>query len=381
MFASPPKWHLAHTSWFFETFLLKPFLPGYETPHPLYEELFNSYYNGVGQPFPRGSRGLLSRPGLEEVFGYRERVDEAMERLLAEEGHPRRETIRERCTLGIAHEQQHQELFFTDLKFSLAINPLFPAYVGRLPGRANAETAPPRWHSFAGGLVEIGFAGPGFSFDNEVPRHRVFLEPFELADRLVTNGEYQAFVDDGGYRRPDLWLADGWTTIQEQGWQAPLHWHEQAGEMLEYTLHGLQPREACQPVVHVSGYEADAFARWAGARLPTEEEWEHAVTDLPVAVSGFGDGVLQPQPAQGEGLRQLYSDCWQWTRSAYGPYPGFQPPQGAIGEYNGKFMSNQWVLRGGSCVSAPGHLRSSYRNFFYPQDRWQFSGIRLARTT
>jgi ergothioneine biosynthesis protein EgtB len=380
VFASPPKWHLAHTSWFFETFLLKPFLAGYETPNALYEELFNSYYNGVGNPFPRGSRGLLSRPGLEEVLAYRELVDAAMEKLLAEAAHARRQTIRERCTLGIAHEQQHQELFFTDLKFSLAINPLFPSYVRRPSGGASAKTPSLGWLSYEGGLVEIGFAGSGFAFDNELPRHKAFLEPFELADRLVTNGEYQAFIDDGGYRRPDLWLADGWTTVQEQGWQAPLHWHERAGEMLEYTLHGLQPREACQPVVHVSGYEADAFARWAGARLPTEEEWEHAATGAPVATSGFEDGILQPQPAQGEGLRQLYSDCWQWTRSAYGPYPGFQAPEGAIGEYNGKFMSNQWVLRGGSCVSTPEHLRPSYRNFFYPQDRWQFSGIRLART-
>ena len=380
VFASPPKWHLAHTSWFFETFLLKPFLEEYVTPNALYEELFNSYYNGVGNPFPRASRGLLSRPALQEVLAYRELVDEAMERLLAEDAHPRRETIRERCLLGIAHEQQHQELFFTDLKFSLALNPLFPSYVSRPPRGAPEEIAPPGWLSFEGGLVEIGFAGAGFSFDNELPRHKTFLEPFELADRLVTNGEYQAFIDDGGYRRPDLWLADGWTRVQEQGWQAPLHWHEQAGERLEYTLHGLQPREADQPVVHVSGYEADAFARWAGARLPTEEEWEHAATGMPVATRGFEDGILQPQPAVGEGLRQLYGDCWQWTRSAYGPYPGFQPAAGAIGEYNGKFMSNQWVLRGGSCVSTPAHLRPSYRNFFYPQDRWQFSGIRLART-
>jgi ergothioneine biosynthesis protein EgtB len=381
VFASPPKWHLAHTTWFFETFLLKPCLGGYRTPEPKYEELFNSYYNGVGRQFPRDRRGLLSRPTVGEVIHYRRLVDESVAALLADATHWQREAILARSELGIAHEQQHQELFFSDLKYSLSINPLFPVHTPRPVPPADAAIAPLTWSTFEGGLGETGFGGEGFAFDNELPRHRTYLEPYELADRLVTNGEYQAFVDEGGYRRPELWLADGWTVVQEQGWSGPLYWHESGGERMEYTLHGLQARQACQPVVHVSGYEADAFARWAGARLPTEEEWEHAAAGHPVTAGGVERGLLQPRAARGEGLRQLYGECWQWTRSAYGPYPGFRTAPGVIGEYNGKFMSNQWVLRGGSCVSMREQLRPSYRNFFYPQDRWQFSGIRLARTT
>jgi ergothioneine biosynthesis protein EgtB len=379
VFVSPPKWHLAHTTWFFETFLLKAFSTAYETPDPHYAVLFNSYYNGIGEQFPRAQRGLLSRPTVREVFDYRSRVDEAMAALLMAHNHPAREDIIERTVLGVEHERQHQELFFTDLKYSLALNPMLPTYI-QAGIATEASTSPVQWCSYAGGLVETGFDGEGFCFDNELPRHKTYLEPFELANRLVTNGEYQQFIDDGAYRRPELWLADGWSTVQAQAWQAPQYWLERDGEALEYTLHGLLPRLESNPVCHVSGYEADAYARWANARLPTEAEWELAANAAPAASRGVDEGYYHPRPAAGrEGLQQLYGDCWQWTQSAYSPYPGFRPSAGAIGEYNGKFMSNQWSLRGGSCVSKAAQLRPSYRNFFYPQDRWQFSGIRLAR--
>jgi ergothioneine biosynthesis protein EgtB len=378
-FASPPKWHLAHTTWFFETFLLKLFLQGYAAPEPLYEVLFNSYYNGIGEQFPRPQRGLLSRPTVDEVLDYRKRVDDAMLALLDVSGHPDRPDIEARVVLGIEHERQHQELFFTDLKYSLGVNPLLPTYVeGTCPGRS---TEPPLiWHDFAGGLVETGFVGQGFCFDNELPRHRTYVEPFELASRLVTNSEFAAFIADDGYRRAELWLADGWAEVQAREWQAPLYWLDRDGESLEYTLHGLQARQPHQPVCHISGYEADAYARWADARLPTEQEWELVAADHLPAAGGMDDGLYHPRPADdGDGVQQLYDACWQWTQSAYSPYPGYRPSPGAIGEYNGKFMSNQLVLRGGSCVSKADQLRPSYRNFFYPQDRWQFSGLRLAR--
>ena len=378
-FVSPPKWHLAHTTWFFETFLLKPFLAGYVTPDSHYEVMFNSYYNGIGDQFPRHRRGLLSRPTVAQVLEYRSHVDNAMAVLLAAEFHPERGDILARVVLGVEHERQHQELFFTDIKFSLAVNPLLPTFA-EIAAISTADEVSLQWHRFAGGVVETGFEGDSFCFDNELPRHKVFLEAFELANRLVTNGEYQQFIDDGGYRHPELWLADGWTTAQAQGWQAPQYWLERDGEALEYTLHGLQPRSSTAPVCHLSGYEADAYARWAGARLPTESEWEQAAAGVPPAVGGVDDGYFHPRPArQTNALQQLYGDCWQWTQSAYSGYPGYRSSPGAIGEYNGKFMSNQWVLRGGSCVSKSGQLRPSYRNFFYPQDRWQFSGIRLAR--
>ncbi|WP_439100216.1 ergothioneine biosynthesis protein EgtB [Congregibacter sp.] len=378
-FASPPKWHLAHSSWFFETFLLKPFVVGYEPLEPLYEVLFNSYYNGIGDQHPRGQRGLLSRPSLDEVLAYRAHVDRAMVSLLkAADEHASEESIISRTVLGIEHERQHQELFFTDLKFSLSANPLYPSYVSA-PAEQGQALEPLLWTGFEEGLVEIGHSGDGFCFDHELPRHRVFLESFELANRLVSNGEYQAFVDDGAYQRPELWLADGWAAVQENHWTGPLHWVDRDGEALEFTLMGLQPRQAATPVSHVSGYEADAYARWAGARLPREAEWEQ------VAASHVSDSLLSsvdshhPRSAVGGDLQQLYGECWQWTQSAYSPYPGFAPSAGAIGEYNGKFMSNQWILRGGSCVTPPSQARPTYRNFFYPRDRWQFSGIRLAR--
>ena len=388
-FVSPPKWHLAHTSWFFETFLLKPFSRDYLTLNEHYEVLFNSYYNGIGDQFPRPQRGLLSRPTVAEVMNYRAHVDRAMLMLLEAAAHPQRDAISARTILGVEHERQHQELLFTDIKYSLAINPLKPTYRDQ-PIIGLGESAEQGWHSYTAGLQEIGFAGAGFCFDNELPRHKSYIAAFELADRLVTNGEYQQFIDDGGYRRPELWLADGWATVQSEAWQAPLHWLGDTTDPEEYTLHGAVARRATSPVTHVSGYEADAYARWAGARLPTEFEWEHAAADAAAADAAAADaaaadegvdsGYFHPRPASvGPGLRQLYGDCWQWTQSAYSPYPGYQPSPGAIGEYNGKFMSNQWVLRGGSCVTKRQQVRPSYRNFFYPQDRWQFSGIRLAR--
>lgn len=378
-FASPPKWHLAHTSWFFETFLLKPFAIGYTPQEPAYEVLFNSYYNGVGEQHPRDQRGLLSRPLLDEVVAYRRRVEEGVLDLLDNTSHPDFAKISERIVLGIEHERQHQELFFTDLKFSLAANPLYPAYAME-PIAASKSVGGLSWSSFDEQLFEMGYAGSDFCFDNELPRHKVFVPAFELADRLVTNGEYQAFVDDGAYSRPELWLADAWATISQEGWTGPLHWVERQGERLEFTLAGLQCRDESRPVCHVSAYEADAYATWASARLPTEAEWERAARTLRNDKQEYEKSCsLHPLASSGGPLSQLYDACWQWTRSAYSPYPGYRASPGAIGEYNGKFMSNQWVLRGASCVTASSQARPSYRNFFYPQDRWQFSGIRLAR--
>lgn len=377
-FASPPKWHLAHTTWFFETFVLQSYVTGYRPVDPGYEQLFNSYYLGVGQPFRREQRGLLSRPTVAAVFEYRARVDEAMRCLLERLDHPQRSEILERTTLGLEHERQHQELFFTDLKYSFSQNPLSPAYLGDplSPGQSPVSL---EWHDFPGGLCEAGYAGDQFCFDHEQPRHRVWLAPFSVADRLITNGEYEAFIEDGGYRRPSLWLSDGWDTVQREGWRAPLYWRDEAGESREYTLHGCVRRDPSLPVTHISGYEADAYARWAGARLPSEVEWEHAAA-APSGASPDGAPIhFHPQAAVGDGLRQWYRAGWQWTRSSFAPYPGYQPSAGTIGEYNGKFMANQWVLRGGSCVTHPDHLRRTYRNFFYPPDRWQFTGIRLAR--
>jgi ergothioneine biosynthesis protein EgtB len=379
-FTSPPKWHIAHTSWFFETFLLQPFLEDYRPLEAAYAVLFNSYYNAVGEQFPRPRRGLLSRPTVAEVMAYRRHVDRHMTDLLAQEQHPQRRQIELRCRLGIEHEQQHQELFFTDLKYSLFHNPLLPAYRASDP-RAAKPFRSLAWHGFGGGLVEIGHDGAGFAFDNEAPRHRVYLAPYELGDRLVTNAEYQRFIDDGGYHRAELWLADGWTARQESQWQCPHYWLQGQSGWQEYTLHGLRNLEPAQPVCHLSAYEADAYARWAGCRLPTEAEWEHASANEPVMGRAVDDGDYQPRAAaEHSGMKQLYGECWQWTSSAYAPYPGFMAAAGAIGEYNGKFMCNQLVLRGSSCVTGQGHTRPSYRNFFYPGDRWQFSGLRLART-
>jgi ergothioneine biosynthesis protein EgtB len=373
---SPPKWHLAHTTWFFETFILKPYASDYRAFHPAYEVLFNSYYNGIGDQHPRPERGLLSRPVLEDVLAYREHVDAWVSELLAGD-HPQRDDIHDLVELGTHHEQQHQELFFTDIKYSLSRNPLQPAYTTGRPGPA-AHSRQLDWLEHPGGCVAVGHGEESFCFDNEQPAHEVLLLPFALADRLVTNAEYQAFVEDGGYRRPDLWLSDGWATVCERGWQAPLYWRESDDGWQEYTLYGQQPLDPARPVSHVSGYEADAYARWAGHRLPTEFEWEALARDLDVQGQFVDSERLHPEPPAHSADAQLHGCLWEWTSSAYAPYPGFKPAAGAVGEYNGKFMANQLVLRGGSCVTSRSQLRPSYRNFFYPPDRWQFTGIRLA---
>jgi ergothioneine biosynthesis protein EgtB len=382
--ASPPKWHLAHTSWFFETFLLNPYLPHYVPFHPGFEFLFNSYYNGVGEPFPRARRGYLSRPTVSEVFEYRQHVDTAMERLLASPpgGDDGAEVIR-RTVLGLNHEQQHQELMVTDLKYNFGHNPLAPAYLDDADGPAGAPGAL-TFAAHPGGLVTIGAgADDGFHFDNEEPAHSVYLEPFLLASRVVTCEEYLAFMADGGYADAALWLSDGWAWVNGEGIEAPLYWQQRDGEWWEYRLNGLVRVAGDVPVTHVSAYEADAFARWAGARLPTEAEWESVATSLDVGgnllESGRFHPAAPPKRADGPVPSQMYGDVWEWTSSAYGPYPGYRSAQGALGEYNGKFMANQLVLRGGSCVTPGDHIRASYRNFFYPPDRWQFTGIRLAR--
>jgi ergothioneine biosynthesis protein EgtB len=373
--ASPAKWHLAHTSWFFETFVLVPWMQGYQLFHPEFRVLFNSYYQTVGQQHPRPQRGLLSRPRLDEVLAYRAHVDAQMLALL--ETHTIDAGIVE---LGLQHEQQHQELILTDIKHLLSCNPLRPAYRD-CPLPSGVGTAPLRWQAFDEGVRWIGHDGHGFAFDNESPRHRVFVEAFELATRLVTNGEFLAFVDDGGYRRPELWLSDGWNVLQARAWCAPLYWHLHDAMWEVTTLSGTSALNADEPVCHVSFYEADAFARWAGARLPREAEWEIAAADSAVDGNFVENGLLHPAPARTDaaGLTQLFGDVWEWTQSSYSPYPGYQPPAGALGEYNGKFMCNQLVLRGGSCATPRDHVRATYRNFFPPDARWQFSGIRLAR--
>ena len=376
--ASPPKWHLAHTTWFFETFVLKAFVDGYRPVHESYEDLFNSYYNGIGQPYPRSRRGLLSRPTVEEVFDYRHQVDAALANLLERQDR----ALNERVELGLNHEQQHQELILTDLKVTLGRNPLKPCYRSDLAStdtpRTESPAAPLAFQSYAGGVVAIGKDQDDFCFDNERPRHDVLLRSFALAERLVTNGEFLEFMADGGYDDPTLWMAEGWAKVQEAGWRHPLYWSERAGVWFEYRLAGERTLVIDDPVVHVSGFEADAFARWAGYRLATEFEWEAAAAGLDPGAGNFLEAdILHPAGAGMQG--QLFGDAWEWTSSAYGPYPGYRTLPGTLGEYNGKFMSSQLVLRGGSCATPRGHVRASYRNFFYPPDRWQFTGIRLAR--
>jgi ergothioneine biosynthesis protein EgtB len=375
--ASPVKWHLAHTSWFFETFVLEA-EPTYRALEPAYRVLFNSYYHSVGAQHSRPERGLITRPGLAEILAYRRHVDEHCLVLLGRGrlGAAQREVVE----LGLQHEQQHQELILTDLKHLLARNPTHPVYRPRPPDHPG-DPAPLAWHAFPAGLREIGHTGPGFAFDNEGPRHRVFVHGFALASRAVTNGEYLAFMADRGYARPELWLSDGWATIQREGWCSPLYWTLREGAWQRFTLSGLRPVVECEPVAHVSAYEADAYARWAGARLPSEAEWEVAAAGAAVAGNFVESGRLEPGPAPAAGLAQLFGDVWEWTSSAYAPYPGYRPPPGALGEYNGKFMVNQLVLRGGSCATPASHIRASYRNFFPPGARWQWSGIRLARDT
>lgn len=378
---SPTKWHLAHVTWFFETFLLAPYLPGYEPFDPAFGYLFNSYYEGVGARHPRPDRGLLSRPPLAEVFAYRAHVDEAMGRLFGTLSDDAWGEPGELIELGLNHEQQHQELLLMDIKHVLSRNPLRPAY--RQRNAREAVKAPELgWVEQEGGLGRIGDDGSGFAFDNERPRHRVVLEDFRLADRPVTNGEYRAFVEDGGYRDPLLWLADGWATVRAQGWKAPLYWRETDGERSELTLAGEVPLDDDVPVCHVSHYEAAAYATWAGKRLPTEAEWEAAAPAVDESSANLlAADLLHPAPANDNGrsaTRQMIGDVWEWTASPYVAYPGFRTSPGAVGEYNGKFMSNQMVLRGGCCATPPGHIRATYRNFFYPHQRWPFTGIRLA---
>lgn len=377
---SPPKWHLAHVSWFFETFLLMPYLPGYRSPDPHYDQLFNSYYQTHGEPFPRARRGLLSRPTLAQVYDYRQHVDHCMAELLVAPPLAHATEIVRRTELGLQHEQQHQELLVMDIKHILAQNPLAPAYRNDLALPAEQLAAGPlEWLEFPAGLRHIGHAGDSFAFDCERPRHRQFLEAFALASRPVCNAEYRAFIADGGYARAELWLADGWELIRQAGWQAPLYWRNEVGGWQEMGLAGLRPLDPQAPVCHISFYEADAYARWAGARLPSEAEWEVAAFDQPLRGNFLESDQLQPRANPGAGMRQLYGDVWEWTASAFRPYPGFQPLAGSLGEYNGKFMSGQMVLRGGCCATPEEHMRPTYRNFFYPHMRWQFAGLRLAR--
>lgn len=378
--ASPVKWHLAHTTWFFETFVLASHQPGYRLFNPSYRVLFNSYYNAVGERHPRPERGMLSRPGLEEVLAYRRHVDEAMLELLAGKRslHEGRAVI----DLGLHHEQQHQELILTDVKHLLSRNPVKPAYQKQWP-LTPIRARERRWISFEAGLREIGHSGPDFCFDNETPRHSVWLNAFQIASHPVTHGDFMEFIEDGGYRRPELWLSAGWDAVTVRGWHAPQYWARGNGRWHSFTLHGEVPVDPHTPICHVSFFEADAFARWANTRLPTEAEWEVAARDAPLAGNFLECGALHPlalreAPADGT-LAQAFGDVWEWTRSDYGPYPGFRPAAGAIGEYNGKFMCSQYVLRGGSCVTPSSHIRATYRNFFPPNARWQFSGLRLAR--
>ena len=375
--ASPTKWHRAHTTWFFDEFVLQPHHAGYRTYDPAYRYLFNSYYEAVGPRHPRASRGVVSRPGVEEVGRFRSHVDDALVDLLAADPAPEVLALVE---LGCHHEQQHQELLLMDIKHALAHNRLDPVY---RTARAAARPAPElRWVAQPGGAVCIGHDGSGFAYDNEGPVHRQWLEPFELASRAVTNAEVEAFIDDGGYRRSELWLSDGWATVQAEGWDAPLYWQAEPDGWSVFTLGGRTPVDPHPPPCHLRYYEADASARWSGARLPTEAEWESvAVRQAPVG-NVLDVDLLHPlaAPADGPDVAQLYGDVWEWTASAYLPYPGVQPAAGAVGEYNGKFMVNQHVLRGGACVTPPGHIRATYRNFFPPSARWAFSGARLARS-
>jgi ergothioneine biosynthesis protein EgtB len=401
--ASPAKWHLAHTAWFFESFILREFLPGYRLYNADFPWLFNSYYQSFAAFPEKRLRASFSRPGLEEVLRYREHVDQGIERLLA--GNPEPEALR-RMELGVNHEEQHQELLLTDILNAFFSNPLRPAYMGgsadaekagdgelRSPRPQKQELKHPNGHghtgslefvAFEGGLREAGYGGEGFCFDNELPRHKVWLEPYALARRLVACGEFAAFIADGGYRRPELWLSAGWDAVRNCGWRAPLYWTEVDGNWSIFTLRGEMTLERLEalPVSHISFYEADAYARWVGKRLATEFEWENAADGQPATGNLLDSGRLQPVAAAEigpeHGPTQLFGDCWEWTASAYLGYPGFKPLNGSLGEYNGKFMSGQMVLRGGSCVTPTDHIRASYRNFFPPETRWQFSGIRLA---
>ncbi len=371
--ASPTKWHLAHTTWFFETFILGPHLRGYRHFDPRFTFLFNSYYKQLnGHPL-RSIRGAFSRPSLDEVRAYRAHVDAAMQPLLETPS----AALADLIELGLNHEQQHQELILTDIKHAFWTNPLRPALV---PTGCDARTEPPRleWLLFDGGVREVGHHGDGFAFDNETPRHPVMLNPFQLASRLTTNGEFLDFITAGGYRKPELWLSDGWDQVLADGWQAPLYWEKREKEWWIFTANGMRLLDLAEPVCHLSYYEADAFARWRGCRLPSEQEWEVAAASISVQGNFAESERFHPAPCSQTGLQQIFGEVWEWTASPYVAYPGYKPAAGALGEYNGKFMCNQWVLRGGSCATPQSHIRPTYRNFFPPQARWQFMGVRLA---
>jgi ergothioneine biosynthesis protein EgtB len=382
--ASPAKWHLAHTAWFFESFILRDFLPSYRSFNTDFQWLFNSYYETFAKFPEKRLRSSFSRPGLEDILRYRAHVDGGVHELLA--ANPEADALK-LIELGVNHEEQHQELLLTDILNAFFTNPLRPSYANGedlSTSRSQNREQVIDFQEFAGGMLNAGCGGDWFCFDNEIPRHRLWLEPFSLATRLVTCGEYAGFMEDGGYRRPEFWLSAGWAAVQSNGWRAPLYWTTESGDWSVFTLRGEQPlkRMRSVPVSHVSYYEADAYARWAGRRLATEFEWEAAADNLPVHGNLLDSGRLMPAPAmptlKGEVLDQFYGDCWEWTASAYLGYPGYRPVAGSLGEYNGKFMSGQMVLRGGSCLTPAAHIRSSYRNFFSPETRWQFSGIRLA---
>jgi ergothioneine biosynthesis protein EgtB len=379
---SPTKWHLAHTSWFFETFILKVWMPGYQPEVPEYAYLFNSYYNAAGDMHRRDLRGLISRPTVAEAYRFRHSIDTHIQELLEGSDEELIELIEPVFTIGLHHEQQHQELLVTDIKHVFAQNPLYPVFRERAETLDRPAIAPCGFVDFEEAIVEIGHAGRGFSYDNEGPRHRALVPAFSLATRPVTNGEYLEFIDGGGYARPEYWLSLGWTTVNEQHWEAPLYWTKRDGAWWNFTLAGMRPIDEAEPVTHLSHFEADAFANWRGARLPTEFEWERAALGLPMEGNFVDRERFHPAPAASapnEKLQQMFGDVWEWTRSAYLPYPGYRAAPGALGEYNGKFMSNQMILRGGSCATSRNHMRPTYRNFFQPEKRWQFTGIRLAR--
>ena len=389
---SPTKWHLAHTTWFFETFILKKFLPGYRAEIPEYAYLFNSYYNAAGDMHRRDLRGLISRPTVSQAQRYRASVDSHIDDLLSSPDESLLDEIEPILVLGFHHEQQHQELLITDIKHVLAQNPLYPVFRepktgGRSSATPGSQSSPLQFIDFEEGIVGIGHDGDGFAYDNEGPRHRALVPAFSLATRPVTNAEYIAFIEDNGYRRPEFWLSLGWMTVTEQRWNAPLYWTKRDGAWWNFTLSGLHPVDQSEPVTHVSYFEADAYANWAGARLPTEFEWERAALGCPIEGNFVETELFHPVAVvsavsgdkPGKGLHQIFGDVWEWTRSAYSPYPGYRAAPGALGEYNGKFMCNQSVLRGGSCATSRIHIRRTYRNFFQPEKRWQFTGIRLAR--
>ena len=378
---SPTKWHLAHTSWFFETFVLSKADKGYKSPSPQYAYLFNSYYIQAGERHLRPKRGLISRPTVRETLEYRRHVDEHMMSFMAGAGEKEWKELAPSIEIGIHHEQQHQELIVTDIKHVFSENPLRPVYSGSAGGKGSPATPPNERVLFDGGIYTIGHEGSGFGYDNEYPFHKVYLDPFKINSRLVTNREYMEFMDDGGYGNGALWLSEGWAKIQSTGWNAPFYWERDGNKWRYFTLSGMRDVDPDEPVCHVSYFEADAFARWAGARLPTEAEWEVAAADVPVEGNFVEERAFHPVPARVSGkgpLIQMYGDVWEWTQSAYASYPGFKTLPGALGEYNGKFMCNQFVLRGGSCATSETHIRKTYRNFFPPDARWQFMGIRLA---